>query len=95
MSAETVAPPAAVDSDPVADALEEFAAFRADGLAAARLEELERARADLERERDGRRRDLIETAAGYVRTALPSSSTTAAETTRRTLRERVRDWLRW
>ena len=70
-------------------------AARADGLAAARLEELERVRADLERERDGRRRDLIETAAGYVRTALPSSSTPAAdETTRRTVRERVRSWLR-
>lgn len=62
---------------------------------AAALEDLRTAGADLERERDGRRRDLIETAAGYVRTALPSSSTTAAETTRRTLRERVRDWLRW
>ena len=60
---------------------------------AAVLEDLRTAGADLERERDGRRRDLIETAAGYVRTALPSSSTTAAETTRRTLRERVRDWL--
>ena len=70
-------------------------AARADGLAAARLEELERVRADLERERDGRRRDLIETAAGYVRTALPAAtaSTTADETTRRTVRERVRDWL--
>lgn len=68
-------------------------AARADGLAAGRLEELERARADLERERDGRRRDLIETAAGYVRAALPSSSTTADATPRRTVRERVRSWL--
>ena len=39
MSAETVAPPAAVDQapadrDPIADALEEFAAFRADADAA-------------------------------------------------------------
>lgn len=42
MSAETVAPPAAVDSDPVADALEEFAAFRADADAA--LEDARRRR---------------------------------------------------
>ena len=70
------------------------AAARADGLAAARLEELERVRSDLERERDGRRRDLIETAAGYVRAALPVTSTpTADATTRRTVRERVRSWL--
>jgi L-rhamnose isomerase len=34
MSAETAATPAAVDSDPVADALEEFAAFRTDADAA-------------------------------------------------------------
>jgi hypothetical protein len=59
-------------------ALVERAAL-AEGLAAGRLEELERARADLEHERDGRRRDLIDPAAGYVRTALPAAtaSTTA------------------
>lgn len=69
-------------------------AARADGLAAARLEELERARADLERERDGRRHDLITTAAGYVRAALPVTSTPTADATpRRTVRERVRSWL--
>ena len=71
-------------------------AARADGLATARLEELERVRADLEHERDGRRRDLIETAAGYVRAALTTStaSTTADEgPARRTVRERVRSWL--
>lgn len=72
-------------------ALVERAAL-ADGLAAARLEELERARADLERERDGRRHDLITTAAGYVRAALPVTAA-ADETTRRTVRERVRSWL--
>ena len=47
MSAETVAPPAAVDQapadrDPIADALEEFAAFRADADAA--LEDARRRR---------------------------------------------------
>ena len=68
-------------------------ADQAEAVAAERLTRIAELRADLDAERERSRSDVIQAAALAVRAALPRSSTTAAETTRRTLRERVRDWL--
>lgn len=70
-------------------------ADQAEAVAAERLTRIAELRADLAAERERSRSDVIQAAALAVRAALPtpSSSTPAAETTRRTLRERVRDWL--
>ena len=68
-------------------------ADQAEAVAAERLARIAELRADLDAERERSRSDVIQAAALAVRAALPSSSTTAAETTRRTIRERVRDWL--
>jgi hypothetical protein len=68
-------------------------ADQAEAVAAERLTRIAELRADLDAERERSRSDVIQAAALAVRAALPSSSTPAAETTRRTLRERVRDWL--
>lgn len=67
-------------------------ADQAEAVAAERLTRIAELRADLDAERERSRSDVIQAAALAVRAALPSSTTTD-ETTRRTIRERVRDWL--